>query len=263
MDGIAFPNISPIAFDIFGIAVRWYSLAYLAGFLLGWYYILYLIKKLELTSPTKQQIDDFLAIAVLGVILGGRLGYVFFYQPSYYFSNPIEIFQVWQGGMAFHGGTLGVIVAMFAYAHFKKFSFWRLSDLIAATVPIGLFFGRLANFANGELWGRKTDLSWGIRFPEGGYVPRHPSQLYEAFLEGLVLFIILHFALKRFHHIKGLTACVFLIGYGSFRFIVEYFREPDPAYGLIMGLFSMGQMLSLPMIIVGMAVAIYRVKKSS
>lgn len=263
MNGIAFPDITPIAFEILGIPIRWYSLAYLIGFLLGWHYMLYLVRNLSLSSPTKKQIDDFLPVAVLGVIIGGRLGYVLFYKPDYYLSNLGEILQVWNGGMAFHGGILGVLVAMLLYSKIQKFSFWRLSDLTAAAVPIGLFFGRLANFANGELWGRETDVSWAVRFPSGGFIPRHPSQLYEAFLEGAVLFIVLYFIFKKFHGREGLTASVFVLGYGLFRFIVEYFREPDPAYGLIADLFSMGQMLSLPMILVGTAFAIYRYKKTS
>lgn len=260
MDGIAFPDISPIAFEIFSLAIRWYSLAYLAGFLLGWGYILNRINQLKLESPTKRDIDDFLPLAVIGVILGGRLGYVLFYKPGYYFSNPLEILALWQGGMSFHGGVLGVIAVMFLFARLRGFSFWRLSDLIAAAVPIGLFFGRLANFANDELWGRASDVAWAVRFPSGGFIARHPSQLYEAFLEGIVLFVILYFTLKTFKDRPGITASLFLIGYGTFRFIVEYFREPDPAYGLIAGLFSMGQMLSLPMIVLGFVLLSYRAK---
>lgn len=266
MNGIAFPDISPVAFSLMGLDIRWYSLAYLTGFIIGWFYILKLIKDQNNTfRPHKNDIDDFLPIAVLGVILGGRLGYVLFYQPAYFLAHPLEILQVWNGGMSFHGGALGVIVAMFIFAKMRSFAFLRLADLVTAAVPIGLFFGRLANFANGELYGRITDWAYGVRFPMGGYEPRHPSQLYEAFLEGLVLFIILNIIYRK-TKTPGITASCFVMLYGTFRFIVEYFREPDENYGLILGHFSMGQMLSLPMVIIGLGLMlwfIYRGKKGA
>lgn len=263
MTGLAFPDISPIAFSLLGFDVRWYSLAYLFGFIVGLFYM----KKLAGSNPTEnapaqRQIEDFISIAVIGVILGGRLGYVFFYHPGYYLSNPGEIFAVWKGGMSFHGGALGVILAMYFYSLFQKVSFLKLADLVCAAAPIGLFFGRLANFANGELYGRASDVAWAIRFPEGGTIARHPSQLYEACLEGLVLFALLLFSYKKTQDRPGVTASLFLTGYGAFRFIVEYFREPDPAYGLIFDLVSIGQVLSLPMIIVGLGFTLYFYKKN-
>ncbi len=261
MGGLPFPDISPIAFDLFGLSIRWYSLAYLSGFLLGWAYILKLLKNASFERPNKNDIDDFLAIAVIGVILGGRLGYVLFYQPAFYLENPMAALEIWRGGMSFHGGVLGVLFAMFAYAKLRNFSFLRLADLVCAATPIGLLFGRLSNFANGELYGRITDVAWGIRFPAGGFEPRHPSQLYEAFAEGLILFFILNIIYKKFSDYKGLTASMFVALYGLFRFIIEYFREPDANYGLILDIFSMGQMLCLPMIICGTALSIYFYKK--
>ncbi len=260
MTGLAFPDISPIAFSLFGFDIRWYSLAYLAGFLLGLAYMKKLVDK-EQTQPSKRQLEDFISFAVIGVILGGRLGYVFFYHPSYYLSNPLEILQIWQGGMSFHGGALGVLIAMIAYSKLQKIDFFRLADIVAAATPIGLFFGRLANFANGELYGRETNAAWAVRFPLGDYIPRHPSQLYEAMLEGVVLFIVLAFFYKHNKQRTGTTASLFLIGYGSFRFIVEYFREPDPAYNLIFNFISIGQALSLPMLFIGLFIFIYRYNK--
>ncbi len=258
MTGLAFPDISPIAFTLFGLDVRWYSLAYLSGFLLALFYMKKLVKTSpHVTSPSHKQIEDFISVAVIGVILGGRLGYVFFYHPSYFLSNPDEIFAVWKGGMSFHGGALGVIFALYFYSIYQKISFLRLADLVCASVPIGLFFGRLANFANGELYGRSSDMSWAIRFPQGGGIARHPSQLYEAALEGALLFVLLYLSYKKFHDKPGITSGFFLAGYGLFRFIVEYFREPDPAYGLILNVVSIGQLLSLPMILIGSAIALY------
>lgn len=263
MQGLAFPEIDPVAISVFGLAIRWYSLAYLAGFLAGWAYALKLLDNATV-RPFKNDADDFLPIAVLGVILGGRLGYVLFYNPIFFFENPSEILKVWQGGMSFHGGALGVFIAMIAFSLYRKFSFLRLADLTTTVVPFGLLFGRLANFANGELYGRATDVAWGVRFPAGGFISRHPSQLYEAFLEGLMLLIILFFVYKKFRDKPGVTASCFLIGYGAFRFIIEYFREPDAQYGLFMGFISMGQILSLPMVVVGVILcAIFASRKTS
>lgn len=262
MSGLAFPNIDPVAISLLGIDIRWYSLAYLAGFLLGWAYALKLVEK-SVTAPFKKDIDDFLPIAVLGVILGGRFGYVLFYNPVHFLNDPLDILKVWQGGMSFHGGALGVIIALIAFALIRKISFLRLADVTTAVVPIGLLFGRIANFINGELFGRETDVAWGVRFPDGGLLPRHPSQLYEAFLEGFVLLIILAFVYRRFKNKPGVTAACFLIGYGAFRFIVEYFREPDPQYGLFFDLISMGQILSLPMVIIGFIALVIVAKRKS
>src|SRR5690606_14737379 len=187
---LTFPNIDPVAIALGPVQIRWYALAYLVGILLAWVYAVWIVRKDDI-RPNKEDIEDFIPYAVLGVILGGRIGYVLFYQFDFYMANPAQILQIWNGGMSFHGGASGVIVALIAYAKIKGFDMWRLGDLAAASVTIGLFLGRIANFINGELFGRVTDVSWGMVFPHGGEEPRHPSQLYEAFLEGAVLFTIL------------------------------------------------------------------------
>lgn len=257
---IPFPDIDPIALEIGPLAIRWYSLAYLAGFLLGWRYALYLCGIKSDKRPNKTDIDDFLPWAVLGVILGGRIGYVLFYQPALYVANPLDAFKVWEGGMAFHGGALGVIIALLVYAWKKKIPLLNLSDIVCAVVPIGLFFGRIANFINGELYGRPTEQSWGIVFPNGGAVARHPSQLYESLLEGALLFLILLFLSKKKLQ-AGIVTGVFLAGYGAFRMFVEQFREPDAHIGFIIGQISMGQILSMPMVAVGAGIIGYAVMK--
>jgi len=202
--------------------------------------------------------------AILGVILGGRIGYVLFYQLPLYAQDPLSALKIWEGGMAFHGGALGVIIALFLFAFLKKIPLLRLTDIICATVPIGVFFGRIANFINGELWGRTTDKAWGVVFPYAGDAPRHPSQLYEAALEGFVLFFIL-FALYQWRvtrNMPGIVTGAFLAGYGIFRMIVENFREPDAHLGFIWGTVSMGQILSIPMILLGLSVILYAIVKS-
>ncbi len=245
-------QIDPIALQLGPLVIRWYALAYLAGFLLGWRYCLGLVKNAE-HRPNTDDIDDFLTYAVLAVILGGRLGYVLFYQPGYFLENPLEIVKIWKGGMSFHGGVLGLVLAMLLFAHLRKINVFRLSDIVCAAAPIGLFFGRMANFINGELYGTPTKLPWGIVFPGGGIAPRHPSQLYEAALEGIVLFFILR-ALTRSDKVHtGTISGIFLIGYGLFRALVEFVREPDEQIGLIAGFMSMGQILCLPMILCGAA----------
>jgi phosphatidylglycerol:prolipoprotein diacylglycerol transferase len=249
-----FPLIDPVAFSVGPLAVRWYALAYLAGFLLGWRYCLYLAGLDKDSRPSKQDIEDFLPWVIVGVILGGRIGYVLFYQFELYAQYPLEALKIWRGGMSFHGGALGVIIALIVYPLVKKFNQFRLADMVCAAVPIGLFFGRIANFINGELYGRATESPLGIVFPHGGEFPRHPSQLYEAALEGAVLFVIL-FALIRCKLVRekpGIVSGVFLAGYGLFRAFVEFFREPDEHIGYLFEVFSMGQMLSLPMILGGL-----------
>jgi len=261
-----FPSIDPIALSIGPLVIRWYALAYLAGFLLGWKYINHLITKHpEHPKPDKLNIEDFVPWAVLGVILGGRIGYTLFYKFDYYAANPSEIFHIWQGGMSFHGGALGVIFAMIAFAKLKKVPFLRLTDLICCAVPIGLFFGRIANFINGELYGRATDVPWAVKFPTGDFIPRHPSQIYEAITEGLALFLIL-FALQKRETIRnrpGLLSALFLIGYATSRIAVEFVREPDAHLGFIIPHISMGQILSLPMIIFAIGLIIYVSRKNS
>lgn len=253
-------NIDPVLFSIGPFAVRWYALAYLAGFLLGWKYCLSRVGGNENERPNREDVDNFLTWAIIGVIIGGRLGYVMFYQPEYYLENPGEIYKVWRGGMSFHGGMLGVMIAMFGYASKHKIEIFKLSDIVCAAAPIGLFFGRLANFINAELYGRITDKPWGVIFP-GQTEPRHPSQLYEAVLEGLVLFLILYILSKKGAK-SGIITGVFLMGYGIFRALVEFVREPDPQIGLIGGYISMGQILCLPMILAGLIVIIVANKKS-
>jgi len=247
-----FPDIDPIIFEIGPFALRWYALAYIAGLVLGWAYIKCMCGKFK-HPITSENVDDFLFWAVIGVILGGRFGYVLFYNFDYYLSNPFSALQVWKGGMSFHGGFVGVVVATYIYARSKKIEIMLLADLVAAAAPIGLFFGRIANFINGELFGRTTDVSWGVIFPHGGPEPRHPSQLYEAALEGLLLFIILN-VMVRFKGIRqhrGILTGVFLVGYGLSRIVVEFFRQPDAHIGFLTGGTTMGQWLSIPMVLIG------------
>ena len=253
-----FPNINPVALEIGPLVVRWYSLAYLAGFLLGWQYCMRLAKLDLKIRPDDKDIDDFLPWAVLGVILGGRLGYVLFYNPSYYIGHPEDILKLWHGGMSFHGGALGVILALIIFPYIKKIPFLRLADMVCAAVPIGLFFGRIANFINGELYGRVTQSQFGMVFPNGGPVPRHPSQLYEAVLEGFVLFFILLFMMRSdaIRNRPGIVSGAFLAGYGIFRSFIELFREPDAHIGFIGGTITMGQVLSTPMIVVGLSLIV-------
>ncbi|MCD8497468.1 MAG: prolipoprotein diacylglyceryl transferase [Alphaproteobacteria bacterium] len=257
---IDFPNIDPVAFAIGPVEIRWYALAYMAGFVLGWQYCLYLAGfHKENQRPFKTDIDDFLPWAVLGVILGGRIGYVFFYQPELYWADPLEALRLWHGGMAFHGGITGLLIALLIFCRWNSIPVLRLSDMLARVAPIGLFFGRIANFINGELFGRNTGVSWAVSFPRGGDLPRHPSQLYEAGLEGLALFLIL-LALARFDAVRdrpGIISGAFLLGYGVFRFFVEFFREPDIQVGFIFEIFTMGQLLCLPMIIGGAGLILY------
>ncbi|MGD1886369.1 MAG: prolipoprotein diacylglyceryl transferase [Cohaesibacteraceae bacterium] len=254
---IAFPVIDPVALQIGPIAIRWYALAYIAGLLGGWWYARRLLTRPRLWAPasapyTAADIDDFLTWATLGVIIGGRLGYVLFYDPATYLADPVSILYVWQGGMAFHGGLLGVIIAMVLFSRARGASLRALFDVIAASTPIGLFFGRIANFVNGELWGRPTDVPWAMVFPMAGPETRHPSQLYQAVGEGLVLFVLCAIAIRLGALRRpGLTAGIFMLGYGIARFLAEYVRAFDPTIGLIGGFLTMGQLLSLPMLVVG------------
>ncbi|MCB9991253.1 MAG: prolipoprotein diacylglyceryl transferase [Rhodospirillales bacterium] len=264
---LQFPDIDPVALSLGPLEIRWYALAYLAGFLLGWRYALFLAGKDEGKGQaiTKTQIDDFLPWGIMGVIFGGRLGYVLFYQTSYFMQNPLEIFKIWHGGMSFHGGVLGMMVAMAAYSWHGKSSLLRLTDLVSCAAPIGLFFGRLANFVNGELFGRATDAPWGMVFPRGGEMPRHPSQLYEAVLEGLVLFGVLALLARKesLRNKPGVLTGIFLMGYGLARVIVEFFREPDIQLGLIADAVTMGQILSVPMVLCGLILFFYAGRKQA
>ncbi|HYC05991.1 MAG TPA: prolipoprotein diacylglyceryl transferase [Azospirillaceae bacterium] len=251
---LAFPDIDPVALQIGPFALRWYALAYIVGVVLGWWYA----SKLNRRKPeplTSDHLGDFASWAILGILIGGRLGSVLFYNLPYYLENPLEVFFLWQGGMSFHGGLLGIIAAVILFARRHGFSPFVLGDLVAACGPIGLFLGRIANFVNGELWGRQTDVAWAVVFPDprAGAVPRHPSQLYEAVLEGIVLFVVLWLLSRRREIMErhGILCGVFFIGYGLSRIIVEFFREPDAQLGYLAGVFTMGQLLSLPMVLVG------------
>lgn len=252
-------QIDPIIFSIGPLAVRWYGLMYLLSFI-GAYFMMNHICRLRKFPISRETISDLLFFAVIGVIAGGRLGYCLFYNTAYYLQHPLEILYVWEGGMSFHGGTIGVVLAVIWFARQRSIPLLQLSDVIVAAVPIGLGLGRLGNFINGELWGRQTDLPWGMVFPGAGSVPRHPSQLYEAFLEGLVLLTLLYL-LHRLGVRRGLPTFVFLLGYGVFRFLVEFVREPDAHLGLLWAGATMGQLLSLPMIIIGFTGVVLLLKR--
>lgn len=248
-----FPNIDPIALEIGPLVIRWYALAYVAGIVLGYLYVNWLDKRRAKPFFTDKARDDLMLYAVLGIILGGRLGYVLFYNLPYYFDHPASILQVWHGGMSFHGGVAGLLVAFWLFARKHKLSWLSIMDYVAVAGPLGLFLGRLANFINGELYGRVTSSSWGMVFPHSDGQPRHPSQLYEAFFEGLVLFVLFFIIATKFKGLekRGLIGGLFLAGYGIARFGVEFFREPDAQLGFILGPFSMGQLLCVPMILAG------------
>ncbi len=254
---IPFPIIDPIAIKLGPLAIRWYSLAYVAGILLGWWYLAKEHARKPITGLSQKSLDDTVMWAVVGIILGGRLGYVLFYQPAYYAAHPLQALYIWEGGMSFHGGLAGVIIAFWLFARKHHVRFLELMDVIACAAPIGLFFGRIANFINGELFGRVTDAPIGMIFPHGGELPRHPSQLYEAALEGVVLFILMFICVKytKARDKVGLLAGIFLIGYSAARMICEFFREPDAHLGFIIGFSTMGQLLCLPMLAIGLYLA--------
>ncbi len=244
-----FPHINPVFLSIGPLQFRWYGLMYVLAFVATYLIIRSEVKRRNLPL-TLDDVADLVFYGALGVVLGGRLGYILFYKLPFYLSHPLQIFAVWEGGMSFHGGFLGVVIALAVYARRKKIPFFTLIDMAALCAPVGLGLGRIGNFINGELYGRQTDVPWGIIFPGGGNVPRHPSQLYEAFLEGLVLFLIIRFASRR-SFATGVAGWTFVAGYGLFRFIIEFFRQPDEHLGLIVSFFSMGQLLSLPMFLLG------------
>lgn len=255
---IPYPNISPEIVKIGPLSIRWYGLMYLIGFICS-----YLIVKREIKRRGLKVEKDFLEnlyfYLILGLLLGARLGYVIFYNLTYYIKHPLEVFALWHGGMSFHGGLIGVILSALFFTKAKKFDFFTLTDMLVLTAPIGLGLGRIGNFINGELYGRISDVPWAMIFPEGGPLPRHPSQLYEATLEGFVLFVALWFLKDKFSK-SGMLSSIFLVLYGVFRFFIEFFREPDPQIGYILGLFTMGQILCSIMILSGMVLFFYRRK---
>lgn len=259
-----FPVIDPVIVSIGPVALRWYGLMYLLGFLAAWWLGTMRAKKPG-SGWTAEQLSDFLFYGFLGVVIGGRLGYVFFYQFNLFVENPIYLFKIWEGGMSFHGGLLGVMVAFFWYARAQQRSFFEVADFIAPLVPPGLFFGRIGNFINAELWGREAgaDVAWAFRFPtDPARLLRHPSQLYEALLEGLLLFLMLWLFSAKSPPRMAVSG-LFALGYGSFRFIVEYFREPDAHLGLqALGL-SRGQWLCLPLIAIGLALMLVAYKRAA
>jgi phosphatidylglycerol---prolipoprotein diacylglyceryl transferase len=265
---IPFPAINPILISIGPFSVRWYALAYILGIIAGWFYARAIISSERLwggPAPfTVIDFDDFVVWITLGIILGGRIGYVLFYNLPHFAENPIEILRLWNGGMSFHGGVLGCIVAIVLFAMRRGIPMLSLSDVTAAVAPIGLFLGRIANFINGELWGRPTDVPWAMVFPHGGPVPRHPSQLYEATLEGIVLFIVLAL-LVRFGALKrpGVVTGVFAIGYGAARVTCEFFREPDVQLGFLWGGLTMGMLLCIPLILAGIAILVIVFKRTA
>ncbi len=259
---IMFPNISPVAISLGGVDIRWYSLAYIVGTIFALFYIKYLNRNSGIIEEGEKKsfYDDSLFYIVIGVVAGGRLGFVLFYEFSYFLQHPSHIFFLWQGGMSYHGGLIGVLIACYFVGRKYKKPFLQIVDIIAPAVPIGVFLGRIANFINGELYGKPTDLPWGVYFPNSLFIARHPSQLYEAFLEGIVIFIILAFMWKKkAYKTVGLVCSTYSVLYGTFRIIVEFVREPEIVFW---GIVSMGQFLSFFMILAGL-ITIYNVKRKN
>ena len=261
---LLFPQFDPVLVRLGPLSIHWYALAYIVGLVAGWRVMRRLVRATPVVA-TEQQTDDFLSWATLGVVLGGRLGYVLFYQPSLYFSHPAALLAVWQGGMSFHGGALGVIVALLIFTRLNRINLLGFADRLAIVVPIGLGLGRIANFINGELWGRPAPdwLPWAMIFPNAGPEPRHPSQIYQALLEGLVLFLVMWIASRsaavraRF----GLLTGLFLAGYAIARITGEFFRQPDPFLGYLWSGATMGQLLSLPMLVGGIGLMAWAARR--
>lgn len=259
-------NFDPVLFEIGFLTIRWYSLSYIFGILIGWWYGKKLINRLNLTDVKfdTKEFDDLITYLIIAIIVGGRAGYILFYNPVYYLSNPSEIVKVWEGGMSFHGALIGIIFATYIFSIKKRLKPFFLLDIIACVSPIGIFLGRIANFINGELVGKESSLPWSVIFPNYDNLPRHPSQLYEATLEGLVLFFLLNKLINKKNYKTGTCAYSFLIYYGIFRIISEYFRAPDAHLGLISNLFSMGTILSFCMIFAGLIIFyIIRIKNEN
>ena len=241
-------NFDPIAFQVFSIEIRWYSLAYVVGLIIGW---IYCNKFLIKDQNKKKQFDDYIAYIIIGIILGGRLGYVFIYNPSYYLKNIIEIPMIWNGGMSFHGAVIGVVLATIIFGKKNNQPIFYYLDLVSLSAPIGIFLGRVANFINSELYGRETDIIWSVKYVQIDNLNRHPSQIYEAIFEGIVLFIILNLFKRKLLEKNGLISSLFLILYSIFRFLIEFTREPDAHIGLVMFNMSLGQIVSIIFFIAG------------
>jgi phosphatidylglycerol---prolipoprotein diacylglyceryl transferase len=259
---LPFPVIDPVALNLGPFPIRWYALAYIFGLMLGWAYQRALVRADRLWNarqprPSVESLDDLLVFVAIGIIVGGRLGHVLFYDPGFYFAHPLEIFQTWKGGMAFHGGLIGALIGIGLFARREKIPVLTVVDLVAIVAPIGILFGRLANFIKPEMWGRPTDVPWAMVFPVDA-LPRHPSQLYEAALEGLALLILLNVA-ARFGAFKrpGLLTGLFGVGYGFARIFCEFFREPDPIQEALNNGLTMGMVLSAPMIVLGVAIIVF------
>ena len=272
MFAMLFPNINPIAIELGYVSIRWYGISYVIGVFLGIYILKKIEKKYTIANLSTSAYDNLLTYIIIGIIIGGRLGYILFYCPNVILDDFLEIFKIWHGGMSFHGGLLGVTAAIWLFS-LKNGKFMSTMDLIACVVPVGLFFGRIANFINAELYGKKTNVSWGVIFPNTDYQPRHPSQLYEAAFEGIMLFCIMLIALrirqnflnnetldsKQNKNIEGFLSGVFLTFYSLFRIIIEIFREPDQHIGYIFNYLSLGQILSIPMLVIGIYLIFKRV----
>ena len=253
-------NLDPVLFNFGFMSIRWYSLAYIAGILIGWWLgKKIIIKRFQNTSQqfNLKEFDDLITYLIISMIAGGRVGYIIFYNLEYYISSPLDILKIWEGGMSFHGALIGIIVGTHLFALKKKISSFFLLDIIACVSPIGIFFGRIANFINAELVGKVTNVSWSVIFPSMDMLPRHPSQMYEAFLEGIILFLILNTFIVKQKYKTGTCSYLFLIFYGFFRIISEFFREPDSQIGYLFNLFSMGTILSFLMILAGMTILLF------
>ena len=254
-------NFDPVAFQLFSLEIRWYSLSYIFGILLGWIYC----KKILIKNKQHIELfDDLITYIIFGIILGGRLGYVIFYNPIYFLNNFSEIFMIWNGGMSFHGGLIGTILATYFFSKQKNLNSFIFLDLISLSAPIGIFLGRVSNFINSELYGRQTDVYWGFKFLKIDNITRHPSQIYEAIFEGIILFILLNFIYKKYQDLKyGIISALFLIFYSLFRFLIEFTREPDSHIGFIVFNLSMGQIISIIFLIFGIILffKIYEIKK--
>jgi len=242
-------NFDPVAFNIFSLEIRWYSLSYIFGLVIGWYYC----KKITSDKFISNIFDDFISYLVIAIIIGGRLGYVVLYNPTYYLKNPIEILMIWNGGMSFHGALIGIIIASYIFGNKKNINNFIFLDLVAISAPIGIFFGRISNFINSELYGRSTDIFWSVKFIKIDQLTRHPSQIYEAIFEGIILFIILNLFFKKLENRPGLISSFFLIFYSFFRFFIEFTREADSQIGYLIFNLTMGQIISMLFFIAGIS----------